>query len=174
MQNSTTNGQASSSLLHSSIWEKSFRANWISPISGAEVLSWLAIAFMLANCFSFCNSWEGTTGLSLVTKTKKRPKKVYQKSNYLFFIFFICKSDKVTKVQSVLKTDQGADVSAHAFFSGLFFAVCGQIQLPIGLITFFFCSTHLRTFVLFVLSAHNSCFITKTKAIKTFLLLEIK
>ncbi len=68
---------------------------------------------------------------------KQRPKKVYQKSNYLFFM---CKSDKVTKVQSVLKTDQGAVVSAHAFFSAVlvdlfwcFFAVCGQIQLPIGL-----------------------------------------
>ncbi len=54
----------------------------------------------------------------------------------------------MTKVQSVLKTDQRADVSAHAFFSAHlinnwifgrpFFVVCGQIQLPIGLITFFF------------------------------------
>ncbi len=31
--------------------------------------------------------------------------------------FFIFHSDKVTKVQSVLKTDQRADVSAHAFYS---------------------------------------------------------
>jgi len=33
------------------------------------------------------------------------------------FLFSICKSEKVTEVQSVLKTDQRADLSAHAFFS---------------------------------------------------------
>ncbi len=63
----------------------------------------------------------------------------------------------------------GWNVCSLVCFWSFFFAVRGQVQLPIGLITFFFCSTHLRSFVLFVLSAHNSCFIHNNNNKKCFL-----
>ncbi len=55
--------------------------------------------------FSPIGSWI------VCTLQKNRPKEVYQKLYYLFSFA------KVTKVQSVLKTDQRADISAHSFFS---------------------------------------------------------
>ncbi len=55
----------------------------------------------------------GRWNCSHTGKNPIRPKKVYQK----YVLFSMRKSERVTKVQSVFKTDQRADVSAHAFFT---------------------------------------------------------
>ncbi len=61
------------------------------------------------NKFSQPSSWS----CPHTEKKYNKIKNVFQRC----LLFSICKSEKVTQVQSVLKTGQRADVSASAFFS---------------------------------------------------------
>ncbi len=49
-----------------------------------------------------------------IVRTLEKSNQTKKCLSKIYFLFSICKSEKV---QSVLKTDQKADVSAHAFFS---------------------------------------------------------
>ncbi len=64
-----------------------------------------------------CIEQKGRTFLAFVRTVKNsiRPKKVYQK--YSLFLFSYAKTEKVTKVQRVLKRDHESRVFSHAFFS---------------------------------------------------------
>ncbi len=58
-------------------------------------------------------SWDYKQQVAEIVRTLEKS----NQTKKCLFLFSICKSEKVTKVQSVLKTDQRADVSAHAFYS---------------------------------------------------------
>ncbi len=65
-----------------------------------------------------CKGWvksriKQVADIDRILEKTIRPKKVYQK----YPLFCICNGENLTRVQNVLKTDQGADVSAHDFFS---------------------------------------------------------